>query len=94
MRQALDGQRDVNQRCVLVLELATHHPVAQALVDGDHVVVGLGVEGVHGLQLRLDLGQPAHHVGLEQLPEPVAAVAADDGGVLLVADGAGPRRRR
>ena len=70
----------------LELQDPSHRPVAQPLVDADHVDVRLGVPGVEGPQLRLDGAEPATQVGLEQQPETVAAMLADDGGVPLVAD--------
>ena len=44
------------------------------------------VPGLDDLQLRFHLGEPAHHVDLEQQAEPVASVVACDGGVALTAD--------
>jgi len=40
--------------------------IAQSLVYLDHEVVVYVVPGLDDLQLRFDLGQPAHHVDLEQ----------------------------
>jgi hypothetical protein len=41
-------------------------PVAQGFVDVDHEPVVDVVPGLNDLQLRFGLGQPAHHVDLEQ----------------------------
>ena len=70
----------------LELVLPAQRLVAERLVHADHVVVGLHVPRVDGLQCRLLVREPAHHVRLQQQPEPVPAVRAHHGGVVLVAD--------
>ena len=86
-RAAATSDRRLTLRSALELQLAAHDPVAEQLVDADHVVVGLGVPGVDRLAAAARPRQPAAVMsGLEQQAEPVAAVRAHHRGVVLVAE--------
>jgi len=59
------------------------HPVAERLVDRDHMLVGPAVAGQQPHHQRFRRRQPVHHGQLEQQPEPVPPVRADDRGQRL-----------